>query len=262
MIKDYKVLDMSVFYEGVYEQHIYLIFSSDLNNANISKKIKISNRRFFNINYAEDEEVQVLIKDKNSNKYSIKNVPVKDGKYRLDLIVTKMFLDAEPVTSEDWDFLCKFYHGFFEVITLADNVVVIRGSTWQMNAIMSIEMENSDLFLEKIECKKKDRSGVERLFDKCIYGDDICLADFYSLIDDLEESEFVTIEFNAMIFSVDAEKILVRMFIGTQDDIYEEFSFTISSGRVGGMNSFLFDKLAERESIEKKMKFLSDKIFY
>ena len=267
MIEKYKVLDMSLFYSSIPEEQMYFVLSSEsYNSEKVTQKIKIAKRRFISLEYEENEIVQVLIKDNESGTYESIQVPVKEGNYRVDLIVSDIFSNAKVVTEEEWDSTIDYLDFFANELTLSDNVVMIDKkillTSRKMRVLDFIEIEDSDLYLEKIHCAKSDIKDIEGLFDKCISGNSLCADDFNPLIDNLISGESAIIEFNGLIFSVNDSEIVARMFVGVTDDVNEEFQFRISTSRVGGMVSILFDKLVNSDPIEKKMKFLSDKIIY
>lgn len=266
MMAKYNVIDMANLYEGIPKRQMYLILSRDPQNANCSKKIMISRKRVLNINYFEDEEVKVLIWDKDVGTYKCEKVWLKDGKYRVNSIVNILF-EVRNICPGDWEILVDLFHVFTDELTLTNHIIVSKGCDTELRALKDIKVEDTNLFLKRIECCDGDKNHIEYLFNKCIYGDTVNLNDFKPIVDDVEggrHMHYISIEFNSMMFEVNASKktISVQMLMGSQGEMNEVVSFTIAIERVGGMVSFLLNKLVELESTEDKMKYLTGRVIY
>lgn len=266
MMAKYNVIDMANLYEGIPKRQMYLILSRDPQNANCSKKIMISRKRVLNINYFEDEEVKVLIWDKDVGTYKCEKVWLKDGKYRVNSIVNILF-EVRNICPGDWEILVDDFPIFIDEVTLTNHVITSKGYESELIALTDIIVEDTNLLLKRVEYSAYNGGNIEDLFNKCIRGEIVNLNDFKHIVDDVEGCRhmyYVSIEFNSMIFEVNASKktISVQILMGSQGEMNEVVSFTISIGRVGGMASFLLYKLTEIESIEDKMKYLIGRVIY
>lgn len=267
MVVNYNVVDIASLYEGIPKKQMYIVLSRDPQNANCPRKIMISKKRILNVNYFEDEEVKVLVWDKEVEKYEYEEVLIKGGKYRVNSIVNMLFYRVRNLDFYDLGLVIDFFRAFTEVLTITDHAIISKGFDSELKALTDIKVKDTNLLLKKVKYRAWDRGHIESLFNKCICGEDINLDDLQPIVDDVENDrkmDNVSIEFNNMIFEVIANKkiISVQLLMGSQDETNEKVSFTIPIGNVGGMVFFLLLKMAEIESVEDKIKFLAEKVIY
>lgn len=267
LIINYNVIDVAELYEGIPKKQMYLVLSRDSKSAKCTRKIMVSKRRLLHLNYFEDEDVQVLIFNKETGTYQCKKVLLKDGKYRVNSIVNRSFHDVRRKYDSDWELIIDFFYVFTDVLTISDHAIVVKGSESELITLKDIKVEDSTLLLKRVKCKFPDVTCIEGFFNKCIYGEPIKLNDFQALVDDVVEDikiQNLSIEFNNITFEVDGLKklISVQMIMDSYDEVNETMSFTISTDRVVGMTFLLIIKLAEIESVEDKVKFLNGRIIY
>lgn len=267
MVENYNVIDIASLYEGIPKKQMYIVLSRDPQNANCPRKIMISKKRILNVNYFEDEEVKVLVWDKEVEKYEYEEVLIKGGKYRVNSIVNMLFYRVRNLDFYNWGLVIDFFRAFTEVLTLTDHVITSKGTDSELKALTDIKVEDANLLLKRVEYRAWDTGHIEGLFNKCICGEAVNLNDFQPIIDDVgkdRKMHNVSIEFNNMIFEVNAikETISVQLLMGSQGEMNETVSFTIPIGNVGGMVFFLLLKMAEIENIEDKMKYLTGRVIY
>lgn len=267
MIVKYNAIDIANFYEGIPRKQMYIVLSRDRKNANCQRKIKISRFRVLKTNYFEDEKVQVLVWDDENMTYQCMEIKNKAGKYRINSIIQRSFPEARDIYWGDYKLVIDFFRIFTEEVVLTEHVIASKGMYSEVKSLKDIKVVGSNLLLKKLECEAYGVTHIDDLYNKCICSQTVNLEDFQLIVDDMEGREKVNdvrIEFDNMIFGVDTIKktISVQLLMDSQGKINETVSFTISTGRLGGMTFFLLLKLAEIESVEDKLKYLTGRILY
>ena len=108
MSTNYKVIDLTDFYWLFPRDKAYLILhTSDKQEENIFKKIRVSSRRFLNIEYSKNQEVQLLLKNDISDKYDVVNVPSDEDVYKMDALLLNIYGELNPIIYPDWGELKK-----------------------------------------------------------------------------------------------------------------------------------------------------------
>lgn len=263
MVTTYKAIDLCYFYDEFPMDEVYLVLSSvDNSDKKVEKKIKVSRRRFLEIEYGKKEEVQVLLKNDETDSYDILDIPCENGVYRLDDLLLNIYWAIEPVVYSEWVEIRNDYLENSSFIVISDHAIVIDSSenytcNTKMRILGEAKLQGTEVSLKKVSCYGLCTELDSSLFDKCLQGETISDDDFLYLTEDIEHGVHIHLEFDSIQFHLTHDRVSIEKVIGSNYGIDEKIVCTISNERIG-MVSMLFSKLMRTETDKSTLQFLSD----
>lgn len=263
MVTTYKAIDLCYFYDEFRMDEAYLVLSANNDlNEKVTKKIKVSSRRFLEVEYGKKQEVQILLKNVETESYDILVVPCENGIYRLDDMLLNIYWNIEPVMYSEWVEIRKDYLKNLSYITISDHAIVIDSSdNYTCNKIIRIrgeaKLQGTEVFLKKVSCYGLCTEINSSIFDKCLQGETISDGDFLYLTEDIEHGVHIYLEFDSIQFHLTHDRVSIEKVIGSNYGIDEKIVCTISNERIG-MVSMLFSKIMRTETDKSTLQFLSE----
>ena len=263
MVFTYNVIDVMYFFDDVPGEEVYLVINTSENQEeNIARKIKISSRRFIDVFYSKKEKVQVLVKNDETNNYDIMDIPYENGVYQLYSFLLDIYWDVQPVMLSEWTDIKECYLEKMSKFTISDYAILLEHSDnyiYDIKLLMLTEtkLQDTEVVLKKVSCHGLLSEIDIPLFDKCIKGNSISVEDFLGFTEDIDRGIWITLDFDSISFHLTHDRVSIQKSIGSEYGINELFSCTLSNTRVG-MVSILFAKIMKTETEKNTMQFLSD----
>jgi len=255
----YKVIDLTYFYWLFPRDKAYLILhTSDNQEENITKKIRVSSRRLLNIEYSRNQGVQLLLKNDTSDQYDVVNVPYNEDVYKIDAFLRNIYGEMTPIMYSDWVDLKNTYSDKMSEIMFSD-CAVIRVShdrdtdIKSMQLLGEVKIQDTQLRLEEISYVGTLSKMDGCLFDKCLNGEEISVGDFASLLEEKEADANLYIDFDSLHFSFTNVDVTIR-----KTNAKEEFFACTLSKESLGMPSAFFAALLNAASEKRTLQFLSE----
>lgn len=266
MVTNYKAIDLHEMYDNLPWQDIILLVNvPDVKEKRLPRKIKVTNKRYLDVELGDDAKVQVLMKDAELQKFSVLDVPYENGEYRLDFLVKKEFSTAQPIEKYEWTYVRNGLLIEARNARLSEYAVMFEGvrkclGTRELVLLKKTNLTDKDVFLQRVYLWGQYDKFNDSLFQKCLNGEQIDVKDFIELVDVEDKYTSVEIEFNSLGFRLSNEKIIVEKPIGSIDGVNENLSCTLSRQRLG-ITSLFFSRIIMEEDKNNTFQYLSNYYF-
>lgn len=264
MVTTYKAIDLHKIYDDLPRQDIILLVAvCNVEEKRLPRKIKVTNKRYLDIEIGDDDKVKVLIENAEEQKYSVVDVPCKNREFRLDFLVEELFSEAQPVDIYEWTDTRKELLVRADDAVLSECAVVFGGNSSCSKKLIMLQETNlgdKDIFIQRVWFLGQNSSSADALFQKCLNGERIDVEDFFDLVDFEERYAEVEIEFNSILFRLSSKELVIEKPIGSIYDVNEKLSCTLSRQGLG-ITSLFFSRTIMEEDKNNTFQYLSNYYF-
>lgn len=202
-----------------------------------TKKIRISPKRYLEVEYDDDEVVRAIIKNSKTGKYSVAIIPcLPNGVVDLYQLLQTKGIEVKPLDHNIWSHMKYEYRFSIVHMALHDNAVVLIEGSYVKKLIPTNngKYEDTDIYLKKVKGSFGAYETEYALVDKCYAGETLVASDFAQTFE-ITNTDF-EFDFGKLIFKVKDGMVSVSKIIGGPE---ERVTFQFKQTRIPDLAIFL-----------------------